>query len=545
VQRKLDLADIQGNIVRPYGRYGFPVTRHIFYNIGDAAAGRTFVEKLRHEVTTSERWRDVDARPGSHAPERPKVAINVGFTFRGLMALGLPTRTLGGLPTEFIDGMARRWSLLGDTGSSSPNSWDPIWRGTGSDKEVHVWVALNAPALPDGSPTPDLDARTQWVDQIAAKTGGVTRLSGNKGPNPEWQESSAIMRELPDGTRVPTAKEHFGYTDGISDPAFAGQYEPAEEADEVKGGGKFAVNSKTWEPLATGEFLLGHPSEAQELPATTAPWSFMRNGTFMVWRKLHQNIGSFEAYIDDQAEQFMRVGGVSSIDAARETLKAKIVGRWSSGIPLAVAPTYDEARKLEAEWEDVLAIQLKGAKRTKAELARQLAYELMLTDFRYISDVPGARCPMSAHTRRANPRDAQDPHFGLAKAPPPGSDLTNRRRILRRGAPYGDTTRRDNDSEHGVIFMVICSNLFGQFEFLQQQWVQYGSAFNAGNDTDPLIGGHGPNAKYVIPAGPANPDGPYICANLPQFIETRGGDYFFLPSLTALREIAQGSVDPT
>jgi hypothetical protein len=38
---------------------------------------------------------------------------------------------------------------------------------------------------------------------------------------------------------------------------------------------------------------------------------------------------------------------------------------------------------------------------------------------------------------------------------------------------------------------------------------------------------------------------PFICANPPNFVETRGGEYFFVPSLTALRQIAQGSVDPT
>jgi len=28
-------------------------------------------------------------------------------------------------------------------------------------------------------------------------------------------------------------------------------------------------------------------------------------------------------------------------------------------------------------------------------------------------------------------------------------------------------------------------------------------------------------------------------------VETRGGDYFFIPSMTALRMIAKGIVDPT
>ena len=37
---------------------------------------------------------------------------------------------------------------------------------------------------------------------------------------------------------------------------------------------------------------------------------------------------------------------------------------------------------------------------------------------------------------------------------------------------------------------------------------------------------------------------PLICSNLPNFVELRGGDYFFLPSITALGMIALGLVDP-
>ena len=547
MRRKLDLADIQGNIVRPYGRYGFPITRHIFFNIANPAAGRNFVEQLRHEVTGSERWRGVDADPGSNAPPRPLVAVNVGFSFLGLLALALPTPTLGNLPVEFIDGMAKRWSILGDTGSSAPDQWDPIWRDSAamSDKQIHVWVSLNAPARADGSPIPELDLRTAWLERIAVEAGGVTRLSGHKGPNAAWQDASALMVKAADGTMMPTPREHFGFTDGISDPAFDGQYEPAEEADEVIGAGKFAPDSKSWSPLATGEFILGHASEAQELPPSAPPWSLMRNGTFMAYRKLHQNVGGFRAYIDEQAEQFRRLGGAPSIEAARETLKAKMVGRWTSGIPLAVAPTYAEAQTMAAQWADVPALQAKGAhRRTKAESARLLAYEQLLTNFHYAGDEQGSRCPVGAHTRRANPRDALDPFFGTRNAAP-GSALTNRRRIIRRGSPYGDSSQGDDASEHGVIFMAICGSLFRQFEFVQQQWLQYGSSFNVGNDTDPLVGGHPPGAKFVIPTDQASPGTPFICANVPQFVETRGGEYFFVPSLSALRQIAEGSVDPT
>ncbi len=93
--------------------------------------------------------------------------------------------------------------------------------------------------------------------------------------------------------------------------------------------------------------------------------------------------------------------------------------------------------------------------------------------------------------------------------------------------------------------MALCASLFRQFEFIQQQWIQYGASFNVGNDTDPLCGLRRPGAKFVAPGDAASGTAPFICTDLPQFVETRGGDYFFIPSLTALREIAEGSVDPT
>jgi Dyp-type peroxidase family len=534
-KRGLDLADIQGNILRPYGRFGFPFTRHMFFNIGSPNAGRCFVERLRGQVTTAERWRGVDDGPDSNAPDRPAVAMNIGFSFLGLLALGLPTRMLSAFPEEFIDGMAARAEILGDTGVNATENWDEIWRQAQlvPDRRVHLWVSLNAQGNPDGTPADDLDLKTEWVKN--AMPTGVVLLSGHKGPTPDYQDSAAIM----DTNMLPTAKEHFGFTDGIGDPVFAGQFEPAEEAIAVIGSGKLLPGGQGWTPLATGEFVLGHNNEAQELPPAPPPWLFTRNGTYMAYRKLHENVATFNAYIAAQTPD-----GISGT-AAADTVKAKMVGRWPNGLPVTLARSYAEAQQLASQWADIQTIQvLPPAQRSAAQKQRLTDYEVLLTNFTYMGDTEGQKCPFGAHIRRTNPRDALDPLFATSKVTP-GSALTNRRRILRRGMPYGGATIEDDTSEHGVIFMALCANLFNQFEFIQQQWIQYGSSFNLGNDTDPLVGNHDAGAKFVIPADPTKPGVPHFCANIPQFVETRGGEYFFLPSLTALREIAEGSVDPT
>jgi deferrochelatase/peroxidase EfeB len=139
----------------------------------------------------------------------------------------------------------------------------------------------------------------------------------------------------------------------------------------------------------------------------------------------------------------------------------------------------------------------------------------------------------------------------LAPRAPDGSVLNNRRRILRRGLPYGDSSPGVSDeAEHGIVMLVVCANLFRQFEFVQQQWINYGLDSNAGNDTDPLVGNHatgdhGPKAKFVIASDPKTGRPPFIVEGIPQFVETRGGEYFFVPSMTALRMIGMGTIDPT
>jgi deferrochelatase/peroxidase EfeB len=425
--RPLDLADIQGNIVRPYGRFGFPLTRHLFFNIADAKSGRAFIEALRHQITTAERWAGIDAKDS--APARPEVAMNVGISWRGLVALGLPTRTLANMPEEFIDGMAARWSILGDFGVSGAANWDPVWSGP----EIHVWVSLNAQYQPDGTPVPALADRTAWLQSLATTATGITLLAGHRGDATLWQDSAALIDPA---TGQICAREHFGFTDGIGDPTFEGQYDPATEAEYVIGSGKRGPGTAIWSPLAAGEFILGHASEAQELPPAAPPWSFTRNGTFAVYRKLHQNVARFNGYIAAQAPVFEHVTGIAP-EAAAATLKAKMVGRWPSGIPLAAAPDFASEAKLRAAWADIPALEARpSASLTKAEKARLNAYNIMLTDFRYGADTDGAVCPVTAHIRRVNPRDALDPLLGDKKHTP-DSALSNRRRILRRGAPYG------------------------------------------------------------------------------------------------------------
>ncbi|HEX4737743.1 MAG TPA: hypothetical protein VH331_09285 [Allosphingosinicella sp.] len=555
---ELDLADIQGGILRAYGRLGFPKARYFFLNVRDPEKGRAFVEALRPRVTTAARWKDpkrgepllrtrkprvkdvvraegVPDYPGEVQLLKPKVAINIAFTFMGLAALQVPTRTLRGMPDEFIDGMETRAAVLGD------DPWleqrDTIWRNSHGETRVHILVSLNAEMNPDGTPIDELETETRRLrDLCAGSEGGVVLLPGHGADQTDFQEMSAILRD-DGGALAPTNKEHFGYSDGFGDPVFEGQLSGEAERLRIVGGGKI-LPDQSWAPLATGEFLLGHADEAQEIPGAAMPIEFSRNGTFMTWRKLQEDVAAFDAYVADQAARYARMFSLEQ-EEAEQTVRAKLVGRWSDGVPLLAAPTYPAWQKFNA---DLAAAQ---AAKDKARLA-QIA--LQFTSFNYRKDPTGAVCPITSHLRRGNPRDMLDPHFAAKPSSWDGSALVNRRRILRRGLPYGPYLpgAETGAGERGIIFMAVCASLFRQFEFVQQQWIQYGLDFNAGSDTCPVVGNHDDGAKMVIPADPQGANGrPFLCARIPQFVEPRGGDYFFIPSMTALRMIGTGIVDPT
>lgn len=522
----LELADIQGNILTGYGRLGFPKGRCLLVHVDNAAAGRAFVECVRPRVTTALRWpsavKQLDV--GRNPVTRPPVAVNIAFTFRGLLALGLPTRTLREMPHDFMDGMSARAAILGDDVlDNTPDHWDPVWQA--DRPAVHILVTLNAQLGDDGQAVPELMAMTDWIIGSIARLnagtpGSLSLLDGHRGPSTRWQELSALMV---DGQPAPV--EHFGFLDAIGDPCFAGQF--PDRSEETRAIGQGAMDGLgNWRPLATGEFLLGWEDEAQEVAGAPMPIDFSRNGSFFAYRKLHQHLAPFEAWVDATSRRLLQAWKLASLEDAKESLMAKMAGRWRDGVPLIAAPDI-------AAW---------GRFNTEFPVG-SAARERALVSFRYQDDPVGVRCPVTAHIRRVNTRDALDPRATAEPKERMGSALNNRRRILRRGLPYGH--RDDRGGEHGVVMLCLCSSLSRQFEFVQQQWLNVGTDFNAGNDGCPLVGNHPTGSRFVIAADPAGDRPPFIADALPQFVSTRGGDYFFTPSMTSLGMIGRGLIDPT
>ncbi len=509
MQKELDLLDIQGNVIRAYGRFNFPFARYVFLNIRDHRRGREFVGKVTAEVTTAVKWDD-----GPNPIRKPLSTVNIGFTYQGLKELELPRASLIGFPMEFVMGMKKRKDILGDDGKSAPEYWDPIWRENHEKdrlKDVHIWISIN------GQSMADVQKRYEWLQELVTHTaGGVAILSGHRGDNGEEHLPFQDVHALFENGR-PTSKEHFGYTDGIGDPVFEGL---PSRPERVVGRGK-QMNNGEWAPLETGEFILGHKDEANEYPAAPLPQLLSRNGTFMVYRKLHENVGTFNAYLEQEGQKYP--GG-------KELLAAKFVGRWrDNGAPIVSAPD----AKSKAEWDARFAA------------ANNVERDRMLSGFTFDEDMDGSKCPFSSHLRRINPRSALE--FTPKAFETPGA-LANRRRVMRRGLPYGDVKNpaRD-DGNHGIVIMMLNASISRQFEFVQQQWINYGNDFKAGNDKEIILGNHDADlsSRAVLEADPDSDAPPYFLSKIPRLVETRGGDYFFVPSMTALRMIAKGIVDPT
>lgn len=500
---KLDLTDIQGNLIRAYGRASFQYARYVFFRVDDArgAEAREFIKAITKYITTSVTW-----GMGTDEVEKPLATTNIAFTYDGLEALGLPRASLFGFPPEFAMGMKNRKDILGDDGPSAPERWDKVWQGD----PVHIFISIN------GQSRDALEQRYAEIMRcVADSQDAVCIVAGHRGDDNDsldYQDASVIFEN-----GKACSKEHFGYTDAIGDPVFEGMPDAEARKD---GRGKQVANG--WEVLAAGEFILGHLDEAREYPAAPEPFLLSRNGSFMVYRKLHQNVGAFNKYLEQEGATYP--GG-------KDMLAAKFVGRWrDNGAPLVDAPDHAAKQVWDAKY---------------AAAATDEAKDRMLSNFTFDDDQDGGKCPFSAHLRRVNPRASLQTESGAFDTP---GALANRRRVLRRGLPYGTVGHPHSDSgEHGIIIMMVSASISRQFEFVQQQWINYGNDFRVGNDKDIILGNHGSRhpSKAVIQVAAASDSAPYFLRNIPRFVETRGGDYFFMPSMTALRLIALGLIDPT
>src|SRR5262249_9397398 len=131
--------------------------------------------------------------------------------------------------------MRARAAELGDMGANDPSQWEPPF-GT---PDIHLALAVLAPD------EPRREAVLERANRALSTMPGLTVLSRQ------------------DGASLPTGREHFGFQDGISQPAIEGTGMPPSNPGEV--------------PLRAGEFVLGYPDEWERLASLPQPEVLGRN----------------------------------------------------------------------------------------------------------------------------------------------------------------------------------------------------------------------------------------------------------------------------
>ena len=433
---KLELDDIQSGVLRP--RPTPYAATYIGFRIDDPKVGRELMGRVARVVTSA-------ANPTSPLAD---TSVSVALTYQGLKALGVPQETLESFSWEFRQGMAARAADLGDVGASAPENWEqPL-----GSADLHVVLVVVSP------------------DELHLKAA----LDRARETYRNMSDIEAIWRQ--DCHALPTETEPFGFRDGISHPAIEGSGIPGTNPKEV--------------PFKVGEFVIGYRDELRGVQKTT-PEIVGRNGTYVVFRKLHQRVADFRRFLKTNS---------NSTDE-EELLAAKMMGRWRSGAPLALCPFHDDPQ-LGAD-----------PKRNN--------------DFMFEEDdKAGVKTPGGSHIRRCNPRDASI--AGVARI----------HRMIRRGTAYGpllpEGVLDDDGADRGLMFAFVGAHIARQFEFVQSQWVNDGIFFGAGQDKDPVIGSNGNGGSFTVPRKPVR----RRIQGIPSFVVTRGGEYCFMPGLRALRWLA-------
>jgi len=447
-----DLEDIQGLVYTGWNDHGY--AGFLFATLGsDPQASRAWLDALRRDITSVTRRR-------GNQPGRLQIALSPS----GLAALGVPADVIEMLPPEAQAGMASRQRALADT---DPATWQ--LGGPGDRLDVLVMIYARDP-----------DTRAA---QLALRRHALLAAGARVRPDElGW----------PMGTR-----EHFGFADGLSQP-----YLPGLHAEPRRGEDK----------IAAGEILLGYLNAYDRIPLSPVwrDFDLGKNGTYLVFRKLAQDVSGFWSWIAGHAR---RLANDSPADTAAliEMIGAKLMGRWRSGAPLTLTPDHDDPAYATPD---------------------------RLNAFKYlVHDPHGLRCPIASHVRRANPRDARG---GSATD---SETVVSRHRIMRRGRSFGSPlpydaaiAGRDDGVPRGLYFLCLQSSIARGFEFIQQSWLANPGFAGLHVEPDPIVGNGGGTTHITIPAEPVR----LRLTNVPTVVTNVGGGYFFLPSLSALERIAAG-----
>jgi Dyp-type peroxidase family len=472
-----DRQDIQGLLIYGYAR--LKAACYIFFTIEDRNIFKKWLKASEFQN-------------GLKSPQ--EYCMNIAFTREGLKAIMDPEPICkeNGFDLAFTEGMdtEHRNRILGDYDLNDPSKWK--W-GNKDDRLTHGVLMLFAK---DENTLEGLYKKE--VERF--KTGGVRE------------------RYKINSVGLPDNKEHFGFTDGISQPVMRGLDFLSREDNYVN----------------PGEFILGHFNEYDKCPASPkfGDFEFGNNGSYMVVREIEQDVKKFWKTICRFA------GNTNGTDPIK--IASEMCGRWPNGIPLVYTETEEEAIRLKNEKAEELRQSPNEMGEGKEKKPTMISY---LNDFNYYqNDSKGLKCPLGSHVRRANPKDSSNDD------PKNPNRVTNRHRMLRRGRPYGkpfvetmdirdiikSLDKNDNESR-GLTFVCFNTDIKRQFEFVQQTWLNNIKFLGLYDEVDPIAGVRGRKREiqlnqFTEAAAPIR----NRYNDLPTFTTIKGGSYFFFPGFQAL-----------
>lgn len=495
----LETAEIQGDVLPGLERAH---SLFLFYQVEDAERMRAWLGRILPRVTSCARVLAAHERGGPAG-----CWVNLAFTFEGLRRLAPGAERFA--EPAFREGMHRRSTLLGDPG-------DPVAPGC-----CGRWVV----GAPHAVPHLLLRLAGDTPEEVEAAAFALAP-GASDGARPLFRQAGAVLPgEL-------AGHEHFGFRDNVSQPGVRGRVSPGgalytPRADPAAPHQGMPGQNVVW----PGEFVFGYPAQdptdlVRPGPVADAGPAWGRNGSFLVLRRLRQDVGAYRAFVRRAAAE-LRAASPALAGLTAEGLEARLMGRWHSGAPVARAPVCDDP-ELAADLRAVNHFGYAGeaAPHPAACPVRPPA----------LADPLGLLCPHAAHVRRAYPRD--DPTSNVSRA------AIETHRILRRSVPFG--APYPAPGERGLLFLAYQTSIERQFEFITRAWLNNPNLREPGEGYDPIAGqntdGHGERDRpFAIPVPGVDGTPARVSITLPDdWVVPTGGGYFFVPSLGALELIARG-----
>jgi Dyp-type peroxidase family len=541
----LAVDEIQGNIVPGFSSM---IQHFLGLRFADQASAQRSLAWLIPSVSTLRQVNDarnVRRRAARSEMARPPSPIwtHVALSAEGLRVLGVPTDNIadGAFARGLYDDTSK---ALGDPTDQGSPGHVSHWRMGGTPATVpHVLVivAADTPAWVAGR-----------LDELKAALGEIPGPNGS-GVTIVYDELGEVLTEGPGGV----GHEHFGFRDGISTLAPRGRLselprhylsrryiDPAEK--RARG---FA---KPGQPLVwPGQFVFGYWTEGDDDdpthhgPEAQGGYPWMVNGSLLVVRRLRQNVGEFERTMAREAAVIAGKAGWAGMTAER--LAALLVGRWPNGTALSVDPKAPESDPMDHRLRvnhfgfAEMAPAIRVSSDPFIELEEAVVPELKAIP-ETLADPSGDRCPTFAHIRKVNPRDLETDQ-GVSRN-------TLRAQMLRRGITFGPPFPTDADAraadrgDRGLLFLAYQTSISGQFEFLTRKWMNrpdgpdVGLPHPAGHDL--LIGQERGAKRTATLTAPGRDSVPIEIGS--DWVIPTGGGYFFSPSVTALRQMATGTL---